>query len=106
MTRYNISNFALDISKKTISQGEVVDIKAIHQSIENILMTGYHERVFEDYGCFLTSLIFENIDERMASDIMRRVIAIVSKYETRIKIVDSLCNITLIRSAAQLEKRF
>ena len=103
MTRTNINNYALDISKNTISQGVVVDSKAINQSIENILMTGFNERVFEDYGSFLPTLVFTNITERSATEIMKAILKLIAKYETRISVVESLCSITIKQANHQMD---
>lgn len=92
-------NYALDLAKRAISEGQVTDSKAINQSIESILMTGRDERVFEDYGSFIPSLIFSRINKNTATEIMDGIVSLIGKYEKRVKIIPSQCKIKIYQSA-------
>lgn len=102
--RYITTQYAIDISLKTISQGEVVDAKVISQSIENILMTGNNERVFEPtYGSFLPNMVFRNMTVSYANDVLENIIRLIKKFETRIFIKEQDCRIDVITSSATIE---
>lgn len=101
--KFKVSHYALDISKNTISVGEVSDVAAINQSIEDILLTGRDERVFEEYGSFLQDVLFKNLNENTATELMKNIISLIGKYETRVKIVPNLCGITVTRAKASLD---
>lgn len=92
-------NYALDLAKRAISEGQVTDAKAINQSIESILMTGRDERVFEEYGSFIPSLIFSRINKNTAREIMEGISNLLLKYEKRISLIPSSCKITIYQSA-------
>lgn len=94
MSNFTTKNYALDLSKKTISRGEIHDKDVITQSIESILMTGYRERVFEpSYGSFLPNVIFERLTPSEADKLLNEVIKLITKYEDRITVVNNLCKI-------------
>ena len=101
--RFSVDKYALDISKDVISRGEISDAAAINQSIENILMTGYNERLFESYGSFIPTLVFKNINESQASGIMDKIISLITRMETRVSIVPSMCSITVVRATATID---
>ena len=103
MKKFSVDKYALDIARKVISSGEISDIEAINQSIESILMTGFNERVFESYGSFVPTLVFNNINESKASGIMEKIISLITKRETRISIVPSMCSITVVRATATMD---
>lgn len=99
MNRYTSNNYALDIHKKVLSQGQIVDKAAINQAIESILMTGYRERVFEpNYGCFLMSIIFEHLDSDTAENLLDKIIKHILIYEDRIRILVNQCAMNITRS--------
>lgn len=103
MSKYVSSNYALDVSKKPFSKGDVTDKEAINQSIESILMTGYRERVFEpNYGCFLMSIIFERLTTETAEELLDRIIQQIIQYEDRIKILSNQCKMEINRQQNSL----
>jgi phage baseplate assembly protein W len=102
--RFTTDNYALDLSKNPISQGIVVDQKVISQSIENILMTSYRERVFQPmYGSFLPTYVFNNLNAQTADSVLSSVIELIKKYEDRVSVIDSHCRIILNKPAGYLE---
>lgn len=98
------SNYAIDISKKSFTNGVVVDQDVISQSIENILMTGFRERVMEpSYGSILPSYIFERLSTQNADSLLSDVIRLIKKWETRVYVVESDCRIILNKPAGYIE---
>jgi phage baseplate assembly protein W len=92
MNKFFNSNYALDLAKKVSSQSDVVDKAAINQSIECILMTEQYERVFEpNFGSFLSSIVFERLNNDNAEKLLDAIISLVTKYENRITVVSELC---------------
>ena len=96
MNKFFNSNYALDLAKKVSSQSDVVDKAAINQSIECILMTEQYERVFEpNFGSFLSSIVFERLNNDNAEKLLDAIISLVTKYENRITIVSQLCSMNV-----------
>lgn len=102
MNRYFSNNYALDLSKKALSVGEVVDKDVINQSIEAILMTGIGERVFEDFGSLLSTVVFENLDSNSAENLLDSIINTIVTYEKRITIVSDVCSLNISRAQHSL----
>lgn len=96
MNKFFNSNYALDLAKKVSSQSDVVDKAAINQSIECILMTEQYERVFEpNFGSFLSSIVFERLNNDNAEKLLDAIISLVTKYENRITVVSELCSMNV-----------
>lgn len=96
MNKFFNTNYALDLSKKVSSQSDVVDKAAINQSIECILMTEQYERVFEpNFGSFLSSIVFERLNNDNAEKLLDAIISLVTKYENRITVVSELCSMNV-----------
>lgn len=96
MNKFFNSNYALDLAKKVSSQSDVVDKAAINQSIECILMTEQYERVFEpNFGSFLSSIVFERLNNDNAEKLLDAIISLVTKYENRITVVSELCTMNV-----------
>lgn len=102
MGKYFLNNYALDISKKVLSVGDLVDKDVINQSIENILMTGVGERVFEDFGSLLSTVVFERLDASSAENLLDSIINTILEYEKRISIQSDLCSINISRAQHSL----
>ena len=100
---YFLNEYALDVAKKVSTDMDVVDKSAINQSIESILMTEPNERVFEDFGSFLSGIVFESLDARSAEALLDNIIKLVLKYESRISILTNLCSMNISRSSYSLE---
>lgn len=97
-------NYALDLARQTISKGHLVDSHVITQSIENILMTSYNERVFEpSYGSFLPRMLFRNMSAEYANDVLENIIKLIKKFENRIYILENDCRIEVYLAEATLE---
>ena len=70
----NSDNFAYDMDKNARKGGEVVNEDAINVSIENILLTGYGERIFlPDFGSPLNRVIFETLNESTAERLLDKI---------------------------------
>lgn len=94
MSEFEFKNYALDISKKAMTQGQVIDKQVITQSIETILMTDRYERVMEpSFGSFLSGLVFETLDSTQASKLLDDIIRLIRTYEDRITILSNRCNL-------------
>lgn len=86
----NRDRWAYDISKKPISKGEVWDTDVINQSIENILSTGFGERVFNPtFGSNLQNFLFNGITEENGEQILDSVIESVKRWEDRIIVLEN-----------------
>lgn len=60
---------------------------SIKRSIINLLMTDYHERLFQPYvGANLKQLLFEPMGEELLGLIRQQILACVAKYEPRVKV--------------------
>lgn len=97
-----LNDYALDIAKKVSSKIDVVDKDAINQSIEAILMTEPNERVFENFGSFLSQIIFENLDSRTAENLLDEIIRLILRYENRISILSNLCSMVISQNTHSL----
>lgn len=97
-----LNNYALDVAKKVSSKIDVVDKEAINQSIESILMTEPNERVFENFGSFLSQIIFESLDSRSAEKLLDEIISLILTYEKRISILPNLCSMNISQSSHSL----
>lgn len=102
MGKYFSNNYALDLSKKVLTTGEVTDKDVINQSIEAILMTGVGERVFEDFGSLLSTVIFERLDASSAENLLDSIISTIVQYEKRITIQSNMCSLNISRAQHSL----
>lgn len=104
MSDFELNKYALDIARKVISKGQVVDKDVITQSIETILMTDRYERVFEpNFGSFLSTIVFERLDTASATNLLDQIIALISKFETRVRVISSACRLVIDRPNHSLE---
>lgn len=104
MNKYFDKNYALDISKKTITEMDVIDKAAINQSIESILMTDKGERVFEPtFGSFLSNIVFEKLNQNSAETLLDEIIKLILRYEKRINIITNLCRMSISSSNHSLD---
>ena len=83
------SNFAYDISKNVISKGEAIDIDAINQSIESILMTTYGERIFNlGFGSSLSLQVFEIQDQKSGEKLLNEIANSIRQWDDRVIIIE------------------
>jgi phage baseplate assembly protein W len=93
------NEYALDIAKKVISDVDALDIQAISQSIESILMTEPNERIFSpNYGSFLSGIVFESLTSNSAEKLLDAIINLVIQYEKRITVISNLCSMQISQS--------
>lgn len=97
MGNYFLNNFALDLNKKVLTNVDAVDKDVIHQSLEAILLTGVGERVFEDFGSFLQTILFHRLDENNAENLLDEIISTISRYENRITVISNSCALNISR---------
>lgn len=97
MGNYFLNNFALDLNKKVLTNVDAVDKDVIHQSLEAILLTGVGERVFEDFGSFLQTILFHRLDENNAENLLDEIISTISRYENRITVISDSCALNISR---------
>ena len=103
MANLYANEYALDIAKKVISDVDVIDMDAITQSIENVLMTDPNERIFSpNYGSFLSGIVFERLDSNSAEKLLDAIINLVLQYETRITVISNLCSMQISQSQHSL----
>lgn len=83
-------NWAQDIDKNAVSNGELRDVDVIDQSIELILTELQGERLFNlQYGCSLTKRVFETMTPGLAENILDEVTQAIKRWEDRITLVES-----------------
>lgn len=80
--------FAYDTSNDILSKGEIFDYDAINQSIENILSTGFGERLFNPFfGSSLSNMLFESMSNRFLSTTIDTLVKEIMVWEDRITII-------------------
>lgn len=80
--------------KEPYKQPLLYNEKAIHQSILNILSTSPGERLFlPDFGVGLRKYLFRFPTRDTEQDLMDRIISQVTKWETRVKIIEKRSSI-------------
>jgi phage baseplate assembly protein W len=97
MDREYRDNFAYDLSKNIVTEGELHDYDAINQSIEIILSTDYGERVFlPNFGSILPSVLFENITQQSGENLLDTIISDIETWEDRITIISEQCALDIV----------
>tara|TARA_Y100000593_G_C4208408_1_gene285505 strand:- start:88 stop:489 length:402 start_codon:yes stop_codon:yes gene_type:complete len=62
---------------------------AIARSVKNIIFTEPGEKFFnEDFGSRVTKLLFENVDDIVASELKDEIVDSLVNYEPRISLID------------------
>ena len=103
MSRFFIDNYAIDLSKKSISVSDVYDSQALLQSVENIILTIPGERVFQlDFGSPLMTTTFRNINEQNGERLLDAIVDAINKFEPRVRVISSKCVLQLIPSQNSL----
>jgi len=104
MNRSFPTNYALDLNKKVLTNVDAIDKQVISQSIESILMTDFGERVFEpNFGSFLSTIVFDRINEKSGESILDSIIEQILKFENRISIYTESCSLNISRSTHTME---
>jgi len=101
----NNGHYAYDLSPSVYSLGELVDAKAINNSIMNILLTKRGELIFEpSIGSSIMSYLFENYgDTQYASDFLDKILSEIRQIETRIVISKEMCSLAISAKDHSLE---
>jgi len=82
-------DFHFDINPITNDVPVVVDVKAIKQSVLNILLTNHGERPFKPtFGANLRSYLFEPIDNVTIVLIANQIKEAITNWEPRVRVVD------------------
>ena len=104
MNRSFPTNYALDLNKKVLTNVDAIDKQVISQSIESILMTDFGERVFEpNFGSFLSTIVFDRINEKSGESILDSIIEQILKFENRISIYTESFSLNISRSTHTME---
>jgi uncharacterized protein len=73
----------------------VTNEAAVKRSIVNLLLTDYHERIYQPYvGANLKHLLFEPADEEVLSQMRHQILTCISKFEPRAQVVQLSLNMT------------
>lgn len=89
-------HYAYDLSRNIITDGESYDEYAIAQSIENIVLTGYGERIFEpSFGSGITSIPFSRADSRLLNTALDTLIDRIEKTDYRVSIMRDRCKMIM-----------
>lgn len=90
-------SYAYDIAKNVLSKGELHDQDVLSQSIEMILTTMFHERLFNpSFGSVLPSYLFDFINESTGEKLLDDVIAAVHQWEDRIIIIGGQASLQIL----------
>jgi phage baseplate assembly protein W len=82
-----IKNYAYDVSKNITDEGEVIDSDAINQSLENILLTNFGERVFmPSFGSNLLAMLFEAGTAERLTTIYSDLLDQIQRWENRVTV--------------------
>lgn len=84
------SDFGIDLQAHPAKKDLIryTNENAIKRSIQNILLTNYHERIYKPYlGANLRQLLFEPATPDTLSSIRNYIITAVSKFEPRANIL-------------------
>lgn len=104
MTHYNNNSWSLDISKRPCEDGDVVNIKEITQSIENILMTIPGERVhLPEFGSQLQRYLFRGLNLETAEELLTSIIVSIERWEKRVVVNKGECKIKLYKDTHMLD---
>lgn len=96
MNRYFVTNYAIDLSKDSLSIGTVKDVDVINQSIENIIFTVPGERVFmPDFGSPLVAVPFKNFNNVNGEQLLDNLISTILRWEKRININSNACRLII-----------
>lgn len=84
--------FAYDTSNKILTKGELFDYDAINQSIENILSTGFGDRLFNPFfGSSLGNMLFESMGNGFQSVNVDKLIDEILLWENRVTFIKNEC---------------
>lgn len=90
-------HYAYDISKNSLTQGEMYDKDVISQSIEMILCTGFNERLFNPtFGSVLPSYLFDFINEKTGEKLLDDIIQSIKRWENRVTILEAQASLQIL----------
>ena len=83
--------------KETYNQPILYNIKAIHQSIMNIIITNPGERLFlPEFGVGLKRYLFSFPNDNTEQDLMDRITNQIFRYEPRVKLLLNQSSVTFV----------
>lgn len=86
---------------------KVYDVKAVKQSLKNLLFTDYYERLYHpEIGSPLGGLLFEPVDPLTAAAIQKAVEQIIFDYEPRAEVVSVEVSGQLDNNSYRLQVNF
>jgi len=83
-----VEEYAYDLDKNILSQGEIINDKAINASIENILSTIRGEKLFSPrFGTILPLVTFEQLNLDSAQELVSILLRDIRRYEKRVTVI-------------------
>ena len=90
-------HWAYDISKNVISKGEIYDKDVINQSVEGIIMTMFHERIFfHQFGCVAGTTCFTTLTDVSGETFLDSIIESIKTWEDRIIVLSQQATLQLM----------
>ena len=84
---YSDIDFSFQANPNTGDVGIMYDTEAVRQSVKNILMTNYGEKLFKpDFGVNLRRFLFEPFDASTYEAIREEVFVAIQNYEPRVRV--------------------
>lgn len=85
----------------------VTNENAVKRSIINLLLTDYHERLYQPYiGANLKHLLFEPADEEVLAQIRHQILTCIGKFEPRAEVLQLSLNLTPDENAVNVSMIF
>lgn len=81
-----MTEYARDLSPNFRRCGDVTNVEAINQQIENLLFTHPIERPFTPVGSTIPKLIFRIMDRESVARVRAEIIQLITAYTNKIKI--------------------
>jgi phage baseplate assembly protein W len=93
----NTQHWAYDISKNVITKGEIHDKDVINQSVEAVILTMFHERVFNHtVGSVAGTTPFTILNETSGEAFLDSVIESIKKWEDRIVVLSQQATLKIL----------
>ena len=102
-------DFNITFKKHPVTDDLVIskDGAAIKQALGNLLLTNKGERLFNpSYGADLRALLFEPLNYVTAGLIKKNIAYSISKYEPRVRVLETVCNPNLDDNGFDVEMTY